>query len=128
MVSDDFQDHLAMEHRSGRGSLHVYEAELPGNMHRAQRRLATSSRRGNRQRHYTPSTTSSMANSQSAILRESMDPIAGMYTSNSISRLDSFKGILIYCVVHLEWIVKDIYEIYPKLNSFMTFLAKFFCI
>jgi len=109
MVSDDFQDHLAMEHRSGRGSLHVYEAELPGNMH-------------------TPSTTSSMANSQSAILRESMDPIAGMYTSNSISRLDSFKGILIYCVVHLEWIVKDIYEIYPKLNSFMTFLAKFFCI
>lgn len=75
MVSDDFQDHLAAEHRGSRGGL--FEAEMPG-MHRAQRRLATSARRGGRSRHFTPSAPTTTSNTPSAaMLREPMDPIAG---------------------------------------------------
>lgn len=75
MVSDDFQDHLAMEHRGRGGGL--FEAEMPG-MHRAQRRLAASARRGGRSRHFTPSApTTTSSTPPAAMLREPMDPIAG---------------------------------------------------
>ncbi|XP_067935153.1 E3 ubiquitin-protein ligase KCMF1-like isoform X2 [Watersipora subatra] len=77
MVSDDFQDHLAMEHRGREGSGVLFESELPG-MHRAQRRSGASVRRGGRSRHLTQSvpTTTASSTPSAAMLREPMDPIA----------------------------------------------------
>lgn len=65
-----------MEHRGSRGGLFD---DMSG-MHRAQRRLATSNRRGGRARHFTPSgPTTNSSTPSSSMLRESMDPIAGRF-------------------------------------------------
>lgn len=70
LVSDDFQEHLQMEHRV-RGGL--FESEAPGRQRRQIARCA----RGGRSRHFTPATNANNTPA-SAVPREPMDPIAGM--------------------------------------------------